>query len=115
MKHNQNPRYLAHVLATTEARIQKGKGKVKSKVVHSNVPSIQEIEIPLPSLEVQERYANCLDNFETICNDLSIGLPAEIDARQKQYEFYRDQLLTFAESGKSILTDRQTDRQTEHN
>ncbi|MBQ6408617.1 MAG: restriction endonuclease subunit S [Butyrivibrio sp.] len=115
MKHNQNPRYLAHVLATTEARIQKGKGKVKSKVVHSNVPSIQEIEIPLPSLEVQERYANCLDNFETICNDLSIGLPAEIDARQKQYEFYRDQLLTFAESGKSILTDRPTDRQTEHN
>jgi len=97
MKHNQNPRYLAHVLATTEARFQKSKGKVKSKVVHSNIPSIKEIQIPLPSLEVQERYANVLDNFESICTDLNIGLPAEIEARQKQYEYYRDKLLSFKE------------------
>ena len=109
MKHKQNPRYLAHVLATTEARMQKSKGKVKSKVVHSNVPSIKEIQIPLPSLEVQEKYANVLDNFESICTDLNIGLPAEIEARRKQYEYYRDLLLTFAETGNTILTDRQTD------
>lgn len=83
MKHNQNPRYLAHVLATTEARIQKGKGKVKSKVVHSSVPSIQEIEIPLPPLDVQERWANILDNFDAICSDLKIGLPAENRRAQK--------------------------------
>lgn len=111
MKHEQNPRYLAHVLNTTMAREQKSKGKVKSKVVHSNVPSIEQIEIPLPSLEVQKRYADVLDNFEQICNDLSIGLPAEIEARQKQYEFYRDLLLTFAETNGSLVTDRQT----EHN
>ena len=110
MKHNQNPRYLAHVLATTEARKQKSKGKVKSKVVHASVPSIKEIEIPLPPLDVQERYANVLDNFEKICTDLNIGLPAEIEARQKQYEYYRDMLLTFAETGNMIKTDRQTDR-----
>ena len=115
MKHNQNPRYLAHVLATTEARMQKSKGKVKSKVVHSNVPSIKEIQIPLPSLEIQEKYANVLDNFEAICTDLNIGLPAEIEARQKQYEYYRDLLLTFAETGNMLETDRQTDRQTELN
>ncbi|MDD6177093.1 MAG: restriction endonuclease subunit S [Ruminobacter sp.] len=108
MKHKQNPRYLAHVLATQSARLQKGKGKVKSKVVHSSIPSIQEIEIPLPNLEVQQKFADCLDNFEKICNDLNIGLPAEIEARQKQYEFYRDQLLTFAENGETILTDRQS-------
>lgn len=102
MKHNQNPRYLAYVLATTEARMQKSKGKVKSKVVHSNVPAIKEIQIPLPSLEVQERYANVLDNFESICTDLNIGLPAEIEARQKQYEYYRDLLLTFAETEKIV-------------
>ena len=113
MKHNQNPRYLAHVLATTEARMQKSKGKVKSKVVHSNVPSIKEIQIPLPPLEIQEKYANVLDNFEAICTDLNIGLPAEIEARQKQYEYYRDLLLTFAETGSTLMTDRQTDRQTE--
>lgn len=76
MKHKQNPRYLAHVLATQAAREQKSKGKVKSKVVHSNVPSIEQIEIPLPSLDVQERYANVLDNFESLCNDLkSVSLP----------------------------------------
>ena len=112
MKHKQNPRYLAHVLATQSARLQKGKGKVKSKVVHSSIPSIQEIEIPLPNLEVQQKFADCLDNFEKICNDLNISLPAEIETRQKQYEFYRDQLLTFAENGETILTDRQTDRQS---
>ena len=97
MKHNQNPRYLAHVLSTTNSRVQKSKGKVKSKVVHSSIPSIENIEIPLPPLDVQERFATVLDNFEAICNDLSIGLPAEIEARQKQYEYYRDKLLTFKE------------------
>ena len=117
MKHKQNPRYLAHVLATTEARIQKGKGKVKSKVVHSSIPSIQEIEIPLPPLDVQERWANVLDNFDAICSDLKIGLPAEIDARKKQYEYYRDLLLTFAERGNTILTEQNRTEQnrTEQN
>ena len=108
MKHQQNPRYLAHVLNTTIAREQKSKGKVKSKVVHSNVPSIEQITIPLPPLDVQKRYADVLDNFEKICTDLNIGLPAEINLRKKQYEFYRNCLLTFAETGDTILTDRQT-------
>ena len=103
LKHNQEPRYLAHVLSTYEARQQKSKGKIKSKVVHSSVPAIEEIEIPLPSMEVQRRYADVLDNFEKICNDLDIGLPAEIEVRKKQYEYYRDVLLTFAECGEMIL------------
>ena len=102
LKHEQEPRYLAHVLATYEARKQKSKGKIKSKVVHSSVPAIKEIAIPLPPLDVQKRYADVLDNFEEICNDLNIGLPAEIEARQKQYEYYRDALLTYAATGKII-------------
>lgn len=114
LKHNQEPRYLAHVLSTYESRQQKSRGKIKSKVVHSSVPAIEDIEIPLPSIEVQRRYADVLDYFEKICNDLNIGLPAEIEARKKQYEYYRDVLLTFAECGEMIL-DRQTDRQTEYN
>ena len=109
LKHKQNPRYLAHVLATQQVREQKSKGKVKSKVVHSNVSSIGQITIPLPPLDVQKRYADVLDNFEKICTDLNIGLPAEIEARQKQYEYYRDLLLTFAESGSMLETDRQTE------
>lgn len=97
LKHNQEPRYLAHVLSTYEARQQKSKGKIKSKVVHSSVPAIENIEIPLPPIEVQRRYADVLDNFEKICNDLNIGLPAEIEARKKQYEYYRNKLLDFKE------------------
>ena len=109
LKHEQEPRYLAHILATYEARKQKSKGKIKSKVVHSSVPAIKEISIPLPPLDVQKRYADVLDNFDAICSDLNIGLPAEIEARQKQYEYYRDALLTYAATGKII---DQTDRQS---
>lgn len=55
------------------------------------------IEIPLPPLEEQERIVSILDRFDALCNDISIGLPAEIEARKKQYEYYRDKLLTFKE------------------
>ena len=95
MKHKQDPVYLSYVLSTENAKKQKSKGKIKSKVVHTNATDIGEIEIPLPPLEVQKRIVEVLDNFEKICNDLNIGLPAEIEARQKQYEFYRNFLLTF--------------------
>ena len=72
-----------------------------------NIPSVEElkaIKIPIPTLEVQQRLVEVLDNFEKICSDLNIGLPAEIEARQKQYEYYRDKLLTFAETGNTILS-----------
>jgi type I restriction enzyme S subunit len=95
LKHKQNPRYMSYVLSTAEAQLQKSKGKIKSKVVHSSVPSLKEIIIPLPSLDIQEKLASILDNFHMLCNDITEGLPAEIDARQKQYEYYRDKLLTF--------------------
>ena len=68
---------------------------VKSKVVHTSVPSLKEIVVPIPSLEEQERIASILDRFYTLTTDITAGLPAEIEARRKQYEYYRDQLLTF--------------------
>lgn len=101
MKHKQNPRYLTHVLSTGMARAQKSKGKVKNKVVHSSVPSIEQIEIPLPSLDDQQKYADILDGFYLALNRLQSELPAEIESRQKQYEFYRDKLLTFKELNES--------------
>lgn len=55
------------------------------------------IKIAVPPLSIQNRIANVLDNFDAICSDLNMGLPAEIEARQKQYEYYRDKLLTFKE------------------
>ena len=98
MKHNQNPKYIGYALSTTSARIQKSKGRVKSKVVHSNVTSISDIVIPIPSsIKEQERIVDILDRFDALCNDMTIGLPAEIEARQKQYEYYRDKLLSFKE------------------
>lgn len=70
--------------------------------------NIAGAKVPVMPMKVQERLIHALNNFDAVCNDLNIGLPAEINARQKQYEYYRDLLLTFAETGSSILTDRQS-------
>ena len=59
---------------------------------------IRRTEIPVPPLEVQRKIVSILDRFDTLCNDLTSGLPAEIAARKKQYEHYRDKLLTFPRS-----------------
>ena len=67
-------------------------------------PMLNAFPVPVPPLDVQNRIVNVLDNFEKVCSDLNIGLPAEIEARQKQYEYYRDKLLTFAENGNTILS-----------
>ena len=58
---------------------------------------LKPYRISLPSIEQQDRIVSILDRFDTLCNDLSDGLPAEIEARKKQYEYYRDKLLTFKE------------------
>ena len=60
-----------------------------------NQQSLYKIPIPLPSYQKQKEIVTILDRFDTLCTDLSSGLPAEIEARQKQYEYYRDKLLEF--------------------
>lgn len=57
----------------------------------------EKYKIPLLTIDEQGRIVNILDRFDKLCNDISEGLPAEIEARQKQYEYYRDKLLTFKE------------------
>lgn len=59
------------------------------------VPSVKKIKIPIPSIIEQDRIVAILDKFDKLVNDISVGLPAEIEARRKQYEFYREKLLTF--------------------
>lgn len=61
---------------------------------------VKRYKIPVPSLEIQSRIVQVLDNFDTVCNDLNIGLPKEIELRQKQYEYFREKLLTFVAEGK---------------
>lgn len=61
--------------------------------------NIEKTTIPVPSLEIQSRIVQVLDNFDTVCNDLNIGLPKEIELRQKQYEYFREKLLTFVAEG----------------
>lgn len=58
-------------------------------------PMVKQVEIPVPELAVQKRIVSILDRFDILCNNMSDGLPAEIKARQKQYEYYRNKLLSF--------------------
>lgn len=64
-----------------------------------NSSIVKGLEIYLPSLEEQKQIVHILDNFNNLVNDINDGLPAEIEARQKQYEYYRNKLLTFKELG----------------
>lgn len=58
---------------------------------------LNNFPVPVPPLKEQERIVAILDHFDALCNDLTSGIPAEIEARQKQYEYYRDKLLSFKE------------------
>ena len=105
------PRYYFHYMRSAFLPyIQKT--MFQGSVASIRRPMLNQFPVPVPTLDVQKRLVNVLDNFEAICTDLNIGLPAEIEARQKQYEYYRDLLLTFAETGSTLVTDRQTDRQS---
>ena len=62
-----------------------------------NLQQLNNFEFPFPSAEEQERIVNILDKFDKLVNDISVGLPAEIELRRKQYEYYRNRLLSFEE------------------
>ena len=98
-RHSQNPKYMAYLFQTEQFLKYKKKAATGTKVVRVSGESMAKFEFPLPSLEVQERIVSILDRFDALCHDIREGLPAEIDLRQKQYEHYRDKLLTFEAKG----------------
>ena len=90
-----NNKYLSYILQTND--FQKQLKKITSPVGQSkfNKTEFKKLLIPIPPLSEQVRIVSILDRFEALTTDLTSGLPAEIKARQQQYEYYRDQLLTF--------------------
>ena len=103
-KEGISSRYVSHALQAYGENIRRTTKKQGGTVDSLDFQKVLAYKIPVPPLDVQNRIVNVLDNFEKICSDLNIGLPAEIEARQKQYEYYRDKLLTFAETGNTILS-----------
>ena len=83
--------YLKYYLETIRFQVP------TSGIPQLTVPMLAKYLIPVPSIAKQEQIVSILDRFDALCNDLTSGLPAEIAARQKQYEYYRDRLLTFKE------------------
>lgn len=93
----QDPRYISYVMQTSAFHAQKEQYVARAKVKRVSGESLGKIVIPAPPLAEQRRIVEILDKFDALVNDLSVGLPAELNARRKQYEYYRDKLLTFKE------------------
>lgn len=98
IKPNQNiilPFFLYYLLQTELIKVSYMKKVAGGTVKSIPMAEMKKIIIPLPPLHEQERIVNILDRFDKLCNDITECLPAEIEARRKQYEYYRDKLLTF--------------------
>lgn len=91
------PNFAKHLFRSTELRNQLV--RTASGVTRFNVSKerLARVRIPIPPVTKQREAAGLLDTFDALVNDLSVGLPAELAARRRQYAYYRDRLLTFAD------------------
>ena len=92
-----NPKFLYYVLTSDVIKTWIDSNVKGASQKSFSLADIKRIPIPVVELTKQGQIVDILDRFDTLCNDISAGLPAEIEARQKQYEYYRDKLLTFKE------------------
>jgi type I restriction enzyme S subunit len=92
------PDFLYHLLRSAPVQAEFARRAGGGTVQNLNAEIVKSVEVPVPPLDEQARIVAILDSFDALVNDLSIGLPAELAARRKQYEYYRDRLLTFKET-----------------
>ncbi|HEM3646280.1 TPA: restriction endonuclease subunit S [Streptococcus suis] len=92
-----NLKYVHYYLDNNKEHFQKIANNMQMPQISS--VDTEKYKIPIPPLSIQERIVQVLDNFDAVCNDLNIGLPKEIELRQKQYEYFREKLLTFTAEG----------------
>ena len=92
-----NSDFLRYLLMTKKIRVAYMKKVAGGTVKSIPMKEMRQLVIPLPSLEEQFRVVEIVKHFDKLCNDISEGIPAEIKARQNQYKYYRDQLLSFKE------------------
>ena len=90
-----NPKYVAYFTRTKQFHDQIKKHISSGKISAINAKGLGKAIIPVPSPEEQERIVSILDKFDILTTSISEGLPKEIELRKKQYEYYRDLLLTF--------------------
>lgn len=95
---SMNPKFVSYWMQTDAFHSQKTRYVASAKIKRLSSSALASIRIPTPPAEVQRRIVGTLDEFDALVNDLSIVLPAELAARRKQYEYYRDKLLTFEEA-----------------
>ena len=91
LRHNENPRYIGYFFQTHQFFMQKKQYAYGAKVIDIKTEKLGEILIPIPSLSIQQSIVSKLDAFESLISSLK----EEIALRQKQYEYYREKLLTF--------------------
>ena len=97
----QNAKFISYYMATGRFNKDKRRHAFGTKVIDVAPKNLAKIEFPLPPLEEQQRIVDILDRFDALTSSLSEGLPAELAARRSQYEYYRDQLLTFPRKGEN--------------
>lgn len=95
----QNAKFISYYMATGRFNKDKRRHAFGTKVIDVAPKNLAKIEFPVPPLEEQQRIVDILDRFDSLTTSLSEGLPAELAARRSQYEYYRDQLLTFPRKG----------------
>ena len=108
LKHSQDPKYISYYLQTPNFFAEKKKHATGTKVIDVSAKSLAKIRIPIPPLEIQQEIVKVLDTFTR----LEAELEAELEARRRQYQYYRDALLSFDErmSGASKQASKQASK-----